>query len=107
MHGDKYDYSKAVYVSTYVSVVIICPTHGAFEQKPAVHMQGAGCQQCGIDRVRLALTNRDRSTQATGRLKKGHNLSFTDAEYAKLKELAKAAKMGRSEYIVVKLGLDK
>jgi hypothetical protein len=34
-------------------------------------------------------------------------LSFTDAEYAKLGELAAAAKLGRSEYIVIKLGLDK
>jgi hypothetical protein len=33
--------------------------------------------------------------------------SFTDAEYAKLGELAKAAKLGRSEYIIEKLGLDK
>jgi hypothetical protein len=34
-------------------------------------------------------------------------LSFTDAEYAKLGELAKAAKLGRSEYIIDRLGLDK
>jgi hypothetical protein len=26
VHGDKYDYSQAVYVSTHVSVVISCPT---------------------------------------------------------------------------------
>jgi hypothetical protein len=91
VHGDKYDYSKAVYVSTHVGVVIICPTHGAFEQN--------GCQQCGTDRIRLA--------QATGRLKKGRMLSFTDAEYAKLEELARAANLNRSEYIIDRLGLDK
>jgi hypothetical protein len=41
------------------------------------------------------------------RLKKSRTLSFTDAEYAKLGELAKVAKLGRSEYIIEKLGLDK
>lgn len=34
-------------------------------------------------------------------------LSFTDAEYAKLDTLAKAAKLGRSKYIIDRLGLDK
>jgi hypothetical protein len=38
---------------------------------------------------------------------KPRTLSFTDAEYAKLGELAKAAKLGRSEYIIDRLGLDK
>jgi hypothetical protein len=99
VHSDKYDYSKAVYILMHVSVVILCPTHGAFEQKPSVHLQGGGCQQCGIDRIRLAHT--------TERLKKGRLLSFTDAEYEKLGELAKAAKLGRSEYIIDPLGLDK
>jgi ferredoxin-like protein FixX len=99
VHGDKYDYSQAVYVSTDVSVIINCPTHGAFEQKPAIHMQGHGCQQCGTDRIRLI--------QTTGRLKKARGLAFSDAEYEKLGELAKAAKLSRSEYIIERLGLDK
>ena len=42
--GDTYDYSKAGYVSPHVSVVITCPANGAFEQKPAIHLPGAGCQ---------------------------------------------------------------
>ncbi|MGI4872065.1 MAG: hypothetical protein ACRYFX_12910 [Janthinobacterium lividum] len=35
------------------------------------------------------------------------SLSFTDDEYTKLGQLATAAKLGRSEYIVAKLGLAK
>lgn len=34
-------------------------------------------------------------------------LSFTDAEYEKLGQLATAARLGRSEYIIDRLGLDK
>jgi hypothetical protein len=54
VHGDKYDYSQAVYVSTHVSVVIVCPMHGAFEQKPDTHLQGGGCHQCANESRRLA-----------------------------------------------------
>jgi hypothetical protein len=48
-----------------------------------------------------------RPTKAPERLKRPRSLSFTDAEYAKLGELATAARLGRSEYIIEKLGLGK
>jgi hypothetical protein len=48
-----------------------------------------------------------RPTKDPERIKRGHSLSFTDAEYQKLGDLAKAAKLGRSEYIIDRLGLDK
>lgn len=35
VHGDKYDYSKVVYVDMNSKVTIICPEHGEFEQTPA------------------------------------------------------------------------
>lgn len=46
-HGDKYDYSLAVYTNTATNIIIGCPTHGIFEQVAAVHLSGAGCQKCG------------------------------------------------------------
>lgn len=48
-----------------------------------------------------------RPTKAPERLKKSRTLSFTDAEYEKLGQLAATARLGRSEYIIEKLGLDK
>lgn len=48
-----------------------------------------------------------RPTKAPERIKRGRSLSFTDAEYEKLSELAAAARLGRSEYIIDRLGLDK
>lgn len=48
-----------------------------------------------------------RPTKAPERHKRPRSLSFTDAEYAKLGELAKAARLGRSEYIIEKLGLNR
>ena len=45
-HGNKYDYSKVVYVNNRTKVCIICPIHGEFWQKPANHLIGQGCPKC-------------------------------------------------------------
>ena len=47
VHGDKYDYSKTVYVNQKTKVCIICPVHGEFWQVPDDHMRGVGCRKCG------------------------------------------------------------
>lgn len=47
IHGDRYDYSKTVYVHSQTKVVIVCPIHGEFEQTPADHLRGRGCLKCG------------------------------------------------------------
>lgn len=47
LHGDKYDYAKTVYVAAIKDVTIICPTHGEFQQRPANHLSGRGCHECG------------------------------------------------------------
>ena len=48
VHGDKYDYSKSVYVDPKTPVQIICPEHGEFSQNPYGHMKGRGCKECSI-----------------------------------------------------------
>lgn len=37
VHGDKYDYSKAVYINAKTKICIICPKHGEFWQTPDKH----------------------------------------------------------------------
>lgn len=47
VHGDKYDYSKVVYINVKTNVQIICPLHGIFEQTPDRHLHGrCGCPVC-------------------------------------------------------------
>jgi protein-arginine kinase activator protein McsA len=46
VHGNKYDYSKTVYVAAIKDVTIICPEHGEFQQRPANHNIGRGCRAC-------------------------------------------------------------
>ena len=47
VHGDKYDYSKSIYVDNETPLTIICPTHGEFEQSPVKHVNSKhGCPYC-------------------------------------------------------------
>jgi len=47
VHGDRYDYSHAVYQGIHQYVTIVCPEHGPFKQTPGNHYYGKGCSDCG------------------------------------------------------------
>ena len=47
IHGNKYDYSKIVYINARTKVCIICPIHGEFWQTPHSHLNNHGCPACG------------------------------------------------------------
>ena len=48
-HGDLYDYAKTNYKGARTHVTITCNKHGDFEQVPYYHLQGNGCQKCGLE----------------------------------------------------------
>lgn len=56
VHGDKYDYSRAIYVDSKSKIDIVCKIHGIFLQSPDKHLQARGCPKCG----RIAITNSKR-----------------------------------------------
>lgn len=45
-HGNRYDYSRTVYVNAATKLHVICPSHGEFWQTPANHLRGSGCPKC-------------------------------------------------------------
>jgi len=49
VHGDKYDYSKAVYRRRDEKLEIACPKHGPFMAIPHHHLNGVGCPNCGSE----------------------------------------------------------
>lgn len=51
IHGEKYDYSKFVYVNARTVGTILCNIHGAFRQTPWVHLKGCGCPRCKHSRL--------------------------------------------------------
>lgn len=46
-HGNKYDYSKTVYVNARTKLCIICPEHGEMWMTPVRHLKSGGCTFCG------------------------------------------------------------
>lgn len=46
-HWDgEYDYSEVVFKNVSTNVLIKCPYHGPFSQRPSHHLDGAGCPTC-------------------------------------------------------------
>jgi len=50
IHQSKFDYSYANYVNNQTKIIILCPIHGQFKQRPAEHLNGKGCKECGINK---------------------------------------------------------
>ena len=48
VHGDRYSYSKSLYVNAETKLIISCKEHGDFLQTPSSHQRGHGCSKCGI-----------------------------------------------------------
>lgn len=46
VHGDRYDYSRVEYVNGDTKVMIVCPEHGEFSQRPRCHLEGQTCPRC-------------------------------------------------------------
>lgn len=75
-HGNKYDYSKVVYVNMNTPVCIICPIHGEFWQTPYNHLKGVGCPKC-------AGTNRSNTGEFIEKARKihGNKYDYSKVEY--------------------------
>ena len=56
IHGDRYDYSKSIYVGADKKIDIICSIHGVFSQIVSSHLNGRGCSKC-VGGVRKTLTD--------------------------------------------------
>lgn len=54
VHGDTYLYERTVYTPVkYCTVIITCSTHGDFEQRAGMHLQGNGCKSCADAKRRM------------------------------------------------------
>ena len=45
-HCNKYNYNKVEYKNNKIKIIITCPIHGDFLQRPDKHLQGNGCPYC-------------------------------------------------------------
>jgi hypothetical protein len=51
IHNNKYIYDKVDYKGSRKKIIITCPQHGEFLQRPDVHLSGYGCQKCSIEKT--------------------------------------------------------
>lgn len=82
VHGDRYDYSQAVFVKSALPVTIICRKHGPFSQIAYDHLLGHGCKRCGGEK---ALSRKRSNTEDFIRCAKtvhGDKYDYSQVKYA-------------------------
>lgn len=47
IHGDKYDFSKSIYIGAFKKLTVTCHKHGDFLITPDSLKRGVGCSKCG------------------------------------------------------------
>jgi len=57
LHGNRYNYSKVMYVRVDYDVEIICYRHGSFFQTPDAHLHSNGCFECGREACGNSIVN--------------------------------------------------
>ena len=82
IHGDKYDYSKVEYVNYRTRVLIICPKHGEFLQRPDIHLQGKGCTRCGRERIGIASSKSQEQFLQEARRVHGDKYDYSKVDFA-------------------------
>lgn len=66
VHNNFYNYDKTTYTKAHNKITITCPTHGDFEQKAYVHLQGHNCPDCGKDNKIKKLKARENTWSFSG-----------------------------------------
>lgn len=87
-HGNKYDYSKAKYITSHDKVEIVCPSHGSFLQTPNNHLNGQDCPICG--KIKKIKNKTDDILKFSSKANKVHNFKYN---YDKVKYIASKQKV--------------
>lgn len=51
VHGEKYDYSRFIYINNDIKGEIICPIHKSFFQTSNNHLRNKGCPKCSFEKL--------------------------------------------------------
>lgn len=80
-HGENYDYSKTDYIHNKKEVIIICPSHGEFIQKPSNHLSGNGCTKCGFKKTGIRHTCTTEEFIEKARIMHGEKYNYDKVNY--------------------------
>lgn len=82
VHGNSYDYSKVEYISTMQHVIIVCPLHGEFRQRPNAHISHAnGCPTCAKHNRGKARAMNTQQFIVKARMLHGDKYDYSKVEY--------------------------
>jgi hypothetical protein len=75
VHNNFYDYSKSIYIKGLVKTEIYCPKHQkSFWLEPTIHLQGAGCRDCGFEKTGKGLVSN--TTRFIEKANEVHNFRY-------------------------------
>ena len=77
VHGEKYDYSKSLYLGSREKIEIICPLHGSFFQLATNHLNGRGCKECSKIKI-----TRNQSSNTEEFISKARNIHGDIYDYS-------------------------
>lgn len=83
-HDNKYNYSKVEYINSKTKVIIICPIHGEFEQKPYNHLYGQGCPKCKTKLLSDKFKNKQDDIIKKFNIKHNNKYDYSKVEYINL-----------------------
>lgn len=82
IHGSRYGYSKVKYINCYTEVIIDCPEHGEFRQKPVVHINHkCGCPECGNHNTSKKLADTKEQFITKAKAIHGDMYDYSSVEY--------------------------
>ena len=82
-HGNRFDYSKSVYINQKSKVKIICRIHGAFMQSPASHyLNGATCLKCSNEERSFLKMQDEHNFIEKAVERHGHKYGFSRLKYS-------------------------
>ena len=88
IHGDKYDYSKVdlEHRDEKGRVIIICPKHGEFLQRPHSHTHGSGCKKCWEEKKCKNLFSNTKEFVEKAKKVHGDKYDYSKVEYKRSKQ---------------------
>ena len=84
VHNNKYEYDKAIFISSKSKITITCPIHGDFEQVVSEHLRGRGCNKCAI---------KDRNSTSDDFIHKATNIHKGKYDYSKVNYIKSSIKV--------------
>jgi hypothetical protein len=85
IHSGYYTYNNVIYKNMDTNILITCPKHGDFPQRPDSHLEGKGCPNCGLERQSLRQIYSKEEFEQLGYKKHNGYYTYEKTEYVDAK----------------------